>query len=136
MNYPKELIKGTVGEKGFTLLEVLSAICLLGLLMAVMAPAFVSQMRFNTESQYRTEAIAAAQQVLDGYRRQDPVTLPANGTLAPVEIEMGARRYLVTTTFCAEAAYCPTNNTRQITVQVTRGGRQYYEVSTVYTRLR
>lgn len=122
-------------QEGFTLFEVLVSVALLAILMAVMAPAFLSQVRFNTLSEQRTEAMAAAQQVLDGLRRQDPSAMRTSGSDPATNIIIGSRTYRVVASYCETSSYCTSNNSRHIRIRVTRNGKELYDVQTVYTKL-
>jgi len=92
-------------------------------------------MHQNTLLERRSEAIQAAQTVLDDLRFRDPATLPETGTDSPITIDSGRRSYAVRTSYCERPEYC-SSNTRHLTVRVYFQSRKIYEVETAYTKLR
>ena len=53
---------------GLTIIEVLIAVAILGILLGGLIPSFVSNMRINTDSEVRSQAVQAAQTMLDALR--------------------------------------------------------------------
>ena len=123
-------------EAGFTLLEVMISMLVFAVVMAGMGPAFIAQIRHNTQSEIRTEAMGAAQIRLDQLRLAAPSTLPASGSSAPLDVAVGSRTYRVVSSFCENATFCTSVNNRHITVRVTYNDDQVFETQTVYTQLR
>lgn len=123
-------------QSGFTLLEVMIALFVFGLVLAGMAPAFVMQMRQNTENAVRTGAIAAAQIALDDIRLNDITVLPMSGSAAPVNVNVDGRDYSVVVRYCVTASYCNPTSTRHLTVEVAYRDDTKYRTQTVYTQLR
>ncbi len=123
-------------EKGFSLLEVMVSLFIFSVVLAGMSPAFVAQLQQNTASEVKTEAIMAAQQVLDSLRLQDISALPLTGAGTPTTITFGPRAFVVTPTYCAISSYCTSNATRHIGIRVTYAGVLRYETETVFTQLR
>lgn len=121
---------------GFTLLEVMISLLIFSLVMSGMGPAFIAQLRHNTESEIRTESIAAAQIVLDDLRLENPASLRSTGSDPVRDIVVGARHYDVTASYCENATYCVTANNRHITVRVKYKQETVFETQTVYTQLR
>lgn len=122
-------------EQGFTLLEVLIALVLFSLVMAGMAPAFISQIEHNHASEIQTEAMAVAEQVVDTYRFSDPTSLPTSGSPGNQNIALNGRTYVVTPTFCLRSAYCSTTM-RHLTVAVKLNNVQRFSTETVFTQLK
>lgn len=125
-----------MNARGFTLVEVMVALTIFALVSASMMGAFLQQSRFNTLSEQKTEAIAAAQLVMDEIRVMDPASLPGSGSWEPEEIEIGDRVYQVRASFCERAELCLSNSIRHVTVSVEHNGRPMFEVETVYAQLR
>lgn len=123
-------------ERGFTLLEVMISLFIFSIVIAGMSPAFVAQLQQNTASEIKTEAIMAAQQVLDSIRLQDISGLPVSGAGATTTITLGERNYVVTPTYCADVSFCVSNVTRHISISVTYANVIRYETETVFTQLR
>jgi hypothetical protein len=91
-------------------------------------------MNANSLSEERSNAVAAAQQVMEGLRQQSPSSLPSSGSSSVQSISVGEHDYEVITHYCTNSAYCNTDM-RHIVLEVSFGGRQVYIVETVYTRL-
>lgn len=122
-------------ERGFTLLEVLVALMLFSIVMAGMAPAFLSQIQHNHQSEIQTEAMVAAEQVIDAYRFQDPTSLPSSGSPGDQNIAVNGRTYKVTPTFCLTSSFCSTTM-RHISVVVKLNNVQKFQTETVFTQLK
>lgn len=122
-------------NKGFSLLEVLLSMSLFGIAGITMAQAFSHQLAFNTNSEIRSGAIMAAQQVLDDYRMEDPNALPLSGSEAQ-NITIGSKTYNTMTYFCETAAYCASASVRQLRTEVRYNSRVYYNIETIYAQLR
>lgn len=122
-------------QRGFSLLECLVALAILGMILAGVVPAFFHYMDVNTRNELRTGAIAAAQEQMELTRGVDPQSMPSSGSAGPVFIDVGGREFEVLTTYCANAGYCGTD-TRHVVVEVSFGGNTLYRTETVYTRLR
>jgi prepilin-type N-terminal cleavage/methylation domain-containing protein len=127
---------GHDSENGFTLLEVMAAMLIFGLILGGMAPVFSRLVKRNTQMEIRGGAIAAAERVLDSIRLEDPSTLPASGSDAVRTITIDNRDFAVTATYCADATFCSSSNSRHISVDVTHNGDRTFEVQTVFTQLR
>ncbi len=122
-------------EKGFTLIEVMIAMAILGVGLAAMAPLFLAHLQINNQSELKNGAVLVAQQTLDTLRLQNPITMPNSGSTTPQNVTMGGRTYQVVTTYCALASYC-NSGSRHIRVEVQFRGKTLYTVDTVYTQLR
>jgi len=124
---------------GFSLIEVMFALGMFGLLSLSMASALVFYARINTDNEYRSGAIQVAQAVLDELRSSDPASLPSvSGTTETRSITAEGKRrpYTVVITYCANATWCNTSDKRHIKVAVTYAGKLRYETETVYSQLR
>ncbi|MDZ7707507.1 MAG: type II secretion system protein [Trueperaceae bacterium] len=64
-------------REGLTLVEALIAVSILTILLAAVIPAFTDALRINTRSEVRSQAVAAAQTVLDSLRAVPPSEWPA-----------------------------------------------------------
>ncbi len=123
------------GAKGFTLLEALVGMAILGIALASLAPVFLTFLDENTRAEERTGAVAVAQQTMERFREQDPSLLPTSGATAMEVISAGDRDFEVVTHFCRSAAYC-SDDSRHLLVEVSYGGRTVYTVESVFTTLR
>lgn len=131
-------------DDGFSLIEALVAIAILGIVLAALVPAFVGNLRTNTRSEIRGGAVRAAQQVLESLRAAgcfQPIEcdstqtyLPTGGTLGPEIVRAGGRDFSVVTRLCPNDAYC-SENTRFLRVEVSLDERIVYTADTVYSQL-
>jgi prepilin-type N-terminal cleavage/methylation domain-containing protein len=124
-----------MGDRGFTLIEAVFALAILGITIAAVLPAFVDFLDANTLSEERSNAVAAAQQVMEELRQFDPGSLPSSGSSAVQTVTIGNHEYEVTAHYCRESTYCTTAG-RHIILEVNFGGNTVYTVETVYTQLR
>lgn len=123
-------------ESGFTLIEVIVSISLFGIMLSTLPTAFISFMRFNTQMELRSQAMAAAQYVLDEMRLENPQTMPTSGVDSEV-VTIGSRNFLVNIRYCTNAAFCGASTMRHIAVQVDYGEQDdIYAVETVFTKLK
>ena len=130
-------------RQGLTLIETLISIVILGILLASVIPAFVTNMQINTDSETRSAAVAAAQSVLDSLRADgswpdygmDP---DGNPTVPPVrQVQSNGRTFDVQIDY---GPYCDGGScipgAQEVQLEVRLDGRMYYRVGTVYTDLR
>ena len=122
-------------NKGFSLVEAIVATAILGLLMAGVIPAFISNLHVNDQNERRSEAVALAQQTLEALRRTDMASLPMQGSTS-AQRTYGGRTYTVITHYCRAAAYCVQGSARHLTIEIQTNRKKAYEVETVYTNLR
>jgi len=123
-----------MSERGFTLIEALIALGLLGIVLAGLVPSFISFLDANSASEERSNAVAAGQQVMELLRRQDPASLPGAGSSTIHAIDVGEHEFEVVARYCVETSYCSASS-RHIVVEVLFAGDPVYEIETVYARL-
>jgi prepilin-type N-terminal cleavage/methylation domain-containing protein len=123
-----------VSEKGFSLVESLCALAILGIALIGVVPTFYVLVNVDTLSEQRSNAVAAAQQVMEGLRQASPSSLPSSGSSSPQMVSVGQHDYEVTAHYCTNSTFCSTDM-RHIVLEVSFGGRNVYIVETVYTRL-
>lgn len=119
-------------ERGFSLVEALVAIAILAVLLAGVVPAFVSNLRVNTDNELRTGAVAASQTVLDELRVRPSAF--ASGSTVSVASHGTAFDVLVTKEQFCQGGTC-FDGAERIELEVSHGGRVRYRVSTVFTAL-
>ena len=95
------------GERGFTLLELLVAITLLGLLMAALLGGLRLGARVWETGEARLDASARVQIVQDFLRQRITEALPFEVTLLAAGRPAGARVSRRPATSCALPACCP-----------------------------
>jgi prepilin-type N-terminal cleavage/methylation domain-containing protein len=120
--------------KGFTLVEALVAISIMGIALAGIVPSFLHNMDTNTSSEQHSDAVAVAQEVLEQLRHEDPTLMQSSGSSDVQVIAVGGRDYEVINSYCTNSDYC-TSGSRHIVVEVSFAGRIIYELETVYTQL-
>jgi prepilin-type N-terminal cleavage/methylation domain-containing protein len=123
-------------EEAFSLLEVLVAITLFSIVSMGLARGFIMQMRSNTDSEIRAQALSAAQFVLDRLRTVDLASLPSSGSATPEIIAISGRNYSVIISYCSLSSYCIAATTRHLRASVSYQNEKRYEVDTVFTQLR
>lgn len=121
-------------EKGFSVIEALMGIFLLGIVLTGVLPAFLSFLDANTYSEQASDSVSAAQQMLERLRLQDPASMPTSGADSAVIIPVGGREYEVINSYCVNPAFCGAGS-RHITVEVNYGGEPRFVVESVFTRL-
>ncbi len=123
-------------NKGFTLLEVMASLLIFSLVVAGMGPAFIAHEKYNTQSQVRTDAIAAAERVIDLLRYQATTSLPSSGTSAVTNYTINGKVYATYIDYCTNTLYCQSPNNRHIKVRVQYKSNQVFETETVFTELK
>lgn len=120
---------------GITLIETIVALAVIGIALAAIVPAFTNYARVNNNSDLRTGAITAGQQVMESLRQRTFANWPENGTTET--IDAGSRNYQVTINFClAGAGGCLSEGQmRHIRLEVRNGDKVYYELETIYTAI-
>jgi len=131
------MIKKSLSQQvAFSLLEVLVSLSIFSVGALAAASAFSTQLSFNSQSETRSGAIMAAQQVLDEIRISDPASLPSSGTSAAQNITIGNKLYVVTVTYCSPSTYCTSTNIRALKAIVKHNNSTVYTVDTIYAQLR
>lgn len=118
---------------GLSLLEVLVALSVLTIGLVAVVPSFTGFLRVNTGSEVMTDASNVAQTVFEGYRLQDPTSMPTSGTETASVVYQG-RTFQVATTYCAQTAYCGPGS-RDIQVTVSYENNEVFRAETVYTQV-
>lgn len=120
---------------GITLIETIVALAVIGIALAAIVPAFTNYARVNTNSDLRTGAITAGQQVMESLRQRTFANWPASGEIETVDA--GSRDYQVTVNYCLEgAADCLSEGQmRHVRLEVRNGDKVYYELETIYTAI-
>jgi len=120
--------------KGFTLIEALMAVAILGIALVGVLPSFITLLDANTLSEERSDAVAVAQLVREDLRRTEPSTLPSSGVSAVQLITVGDKEFEALTRYCVRSEYCGSAS-RHIVVEIAYAGTTVYQIETVYTKL-
>ncbi len=123
-----------VSERGLTLVETMFAVAILGFAVSGIMVAFMTLVDASSNSEERSMAIPASQQVLEALRLQDPEAMPSSGSLSPQTITVGAQQFQAVVSFCTNNIYCTTTS-RHVTVDLFVDGVKVYDVETVFTKL-
>lgn len=121
-------------RSGMTLVESLVAAAILLIVMASVMPAFISNLRTNSDSEVRADAVVAGRYVLERYRAANTRDIPTSGSEDDT-VTVRERDYAVTSYFCERGEFC-TGESRHIRLEVAYEGEVEYETETVYTRIR
>jgi len=124
-----------MNQRGLTLIEGLIALGLLSIALISLLPTFQTLIDANTFSEERSNSLAAAQEVMEALRHQDPASLPDSGSSGIQVVTIGNQEYEVVTHFCQRDEYCGPD-VRHIVVEVSYAGKVVYAIETVFTRLR
>jgi general secretion pathway protein I len=123
-----------VNDSGFTLVEALVAIAILGIALVGVLPTFQTFVDANELSEERSNALAAGQVVMEALRREQPASLPKTGSSSVQTVSVGDHAYEIVAHYCQKTQYCTTTS-RHIVVEVSFAGETIYSLETVYTRL-
>lgn len=121
-------------RSGMTLVESLVAAAILLIVMASVMPAFISNLRINSDSEVRADAVVAGRYVLERYRAMNTRDIPNSGSENDT-VTVRERAYDVTSYFCERGEFC-SDESRHIRLEVAYEGEVEYETETVYTRIR
>ena len=124
-----------MSARGFSLVEGIMALAILGVVMAAVIPTFTTYQDTNRRNEERTCAVAVAQQVLEANRRLDPGLMMNSGGADWPSVSLDGRVYDVFISYCLLEQYC-TDNSRHLTVEVSYDGRTLYSAESVFTKLR
>ncbi|WP_407543697.1 type II secretion system protein (plasmid) [Deinococcus radiomollis] len=119
-------------DQGFTLVEVIVAMLIFVIAITLVVPAFTSFLSLNSGNEKQTQAVRAAQQVLDRIRLQDPANLTTNPPAQTVTV--GGYPYQVAVAYCYTAAYCDSGS-KDVEVEVSDNGKLLFSAETVYTQI-
>ena len=121
-------------QRGFTLVEVLVSLSIIGLLAAFLSPVFVMQSKFNTTSELKSLAVNATDRQIDLMRLTDPATMQSTGTTTST-ITVGGKAFSVKVDYCVVSSYC-SSVTRHLKFTTSYRGKTYHATETVFTQLR
>lgn len=118
-------------KNGFTLVETLVSITLLGIILAAVVPALLSNTALNRDSDYRTKGYQAVKRVIDEYRTVD-LSDPLISVDNIKDITISGTPFKVSTDFCSIPSYC-VSNAKQFVVTAKIGQKIYATIETVFT---
>ncbi|TDE84806.1 prepilin-type N-terminal cleavage/methylation domain-containing protein [Deinococcus sp. S9] len=122
-----------MNRSGFTLMEVLVSLVIVGIIVTVVLASMTSAFNLNQGAERKTEAAFVAQDKIDSLKRLDPAALPLSGREdSPVSVK--GRSYLVRVTYCLTPAYCQNNN-RDVGIEVRAGDALLFSGETVMTQV-
>ncbi|WP_162393772.1 type IV pilus modification PilV family protein [Deinococcus kurensis] len=129
----------TAPQAGFTVIELLVALTILGIAMATVMSAMLANTNMNTSVEKRANAVRISEQLMEAYRqRADYGTMRLPVTES---ITRNGRAYTAVTTFCpidlppATRTDMPCNNTSvYIRIEVKDGSTVLQKVETYFTQ--
>jgi prepilin-type N-terminal cleavage/methylation domain-containing protein len=130
---------GSLRDAGSTLIEVIVAMVLLGILATVTLPFFITGIRVTADDSARTTATAQVSAVLEELRSQpDCAHLP--GMVATLDQPVNQTRYdarhraftlYVSVTYAGSSGTCTGRSTATVTATATRGSTNLSSASTI-----
>ncbi|GGM16948.1 type II secretion system protein [Deinococcus aerophilus] len=124
------------GTQGFTLVEVLAALLVLGMVMATMFAALLANTSLNSKVERKAEAVRISEQKLENYRQLGRYgNLVTQGTVAET-VTYNGKPYTVQTTFCPSdrpSTMVCSNTAVYIRLDVLQTGQLLHRAETFYT---
>lgn len=122
-------------ESGFSMVETLVALGVMGILCSTLALALVAQARMNKHSQIVAGAVVAAERVLDNMRAAPITDLPTTGSQTTSGVIVGPNNFTVVSQFCRTSSICSGGSTvRQVTLDVKLNSKSIYGIETVFSQ--
>lgn len=129
-----------LNKRGLSIIEAIVALAIIGIILAILIPSFVGNLRINNRTELRGVAIGLAQQRLEELRAQLPVPLPTTESSSSSSVAVQGRTFAVQTTYCPSDVPLTSPPTATCTatrvlvrVQVSYLGSVLYAAETVYT---
>lgn len=137
-------------NSGFSILEMLVALVILGIALVSILPVFINYASVNRRTEIRAEAVSVAEGVMDGLRQRNFGQWNAFKTTTErdgVKVATGeandatddGRTYAVAIDWCDSdlgLTLCDNSGQQQhVRVAVSFGGQQQYSVTTVFTNI-
>lgn len=119
-------------KSGFSLIEALFAMTLIGIVIASIAPVFASYTNVNRQTEIRSDATLVGERLLDDLRQIDIGNWPDSSTVRQTTIS--GRTFDATLTYQLFDSNISSNLT-QVRVEVTFNGTTYFTAQTVFTNL-
>lgn len=122
-------------QAGFSLIEAVVAIAILGILMSSVVPALTSTLGLNGKERVRREAVSVARAVIQDLGAKHPSALPMEGADVSTVARDG-RIFSVRVQYCLNRNYCQQDTSRHVTVEVKENETTRYRVETVLAKIR
>ncbi len=126
---------------GFTLIETLVAIAVLGVTLTLLTTAFLANTNLNSVVDQRADATRIGETVLESYRQNSNYGVLAVSAPISQNFTRNGRTYVARTTFCPDTrsadltAKMPCSDTAVfIELTISRNSTVLYSASTYYTR--
>lgn len=131
--------------QGFTLVETIVGMVMFLAVSLSLLPVFGVYRAATIKNDYRTGAIAIAQQIADSIRQRDIATLDSSGTATTLptgdslaSLSHKGKTYAATIVYCQNNTYCDPDS-RQIIINIYPYGdtnqTPIYQLETIYTKL-
>lgn len=120
---------------GFSLLEALIGVSLLGIVTSAVLPALTGTLTSNAIDRQRRDAVSVARATLQDLDAKGVPTLPMKGTDRQ-RTERNGRTYTVDVTYCQTQTYCVLDTSRHVRLEVSHHGKTLYSAETVLAKVR
>ncbi len=139
----------TMNQAGFSIIEMLVALVILGVALTSILPVFINYATVNRNTEIRAEAVSAAERVMDGLRQRSfnqwgdfETVMERDGvevaTGDPNDTTDNGRTYEVAMEWCNQPetglSLCDANGQqRHVRVNICLNSQLQYSVTTVFT---
>jgi type II secretory pathway pseudopilin PulG len=129
-----KVAKPNIRERGFSLLESVFSMQLIGIAALGVAQAFSFNIKMNNVTEQKSAASFACQQVLEEIRTSPINDLPMSGADEEIAVQIDKKIFLVELSYCNNPDLC-SNSMRHLRASVFYKGNKIHEVETVFSKL-
>ncbi|SMB77727.1 type IV pilus modification PilV family protein [Deinococcus hopiensis] len=120
-------------SQGFTLIEAIVSLLILGVIMSAFVPIFLNNLKMNTESERISQATSAIESFFDKLRTAPVNKIPTSG-VGQEDISVNGVIYKIEATYCRNASLC-TDNSRMVTAKALFNNRSIASAETIFTEV-
>jgi prepilin-type N-terminal cleavage/methylation domain-containing protein len=121
--------------RGFTIIETLIALVIIGIAVAAASSTLITNLKSNRHGQLAFEGAQAAQTIIDQLRYDTVANMPTSGSDSVRQVTSQTnRRYDVYVSYCADNTFCSSNNVRQLSIDVKHNDITVYTTQTIFTQ--
>ena len=121
-------------RQGFTLIEALVALAVLGIVAGSIVPSITGLLGTNNNERTRRDAVAVARSVVRELHAGGIANLPLAGS-EQRQINLNGRSYTVRVDYCLKSTFCVAATTRHLNLEVNHAGRSRYTAETVISTI-
>jgi prepilin-type N-terminal cleavage/methylation domain-containing protein len=119
-------------NSGFSLIEVMVALTVLGVVFSLLIPMFISFSSINRRSEQRTVANNVARQTLELLRNSPILTMQSSGSVIKNQTSDG-HSLVITTSFCPTGTTQCNTTSKAIKVEVKENDQVLTTINTVFS---